>query len=510
MENKVPVLSGIEPRPYQVDAFRKALNSNLLLVLPTGLGKTLVSAMLAYSYMKEGKKVIMLSPTRPLVLQHYETMSKLFSAEKFTISALTGQNPADERMSLWAQSDMIISTPQTVNNDIKREIVFLGKFYLLIVDEAHRATGNYAYVSVSNAIMELPGRRILAMTASPGAHSEKIEEIKQNLSIRDVVIKTDEDPDIIPYVKGSVINPVFLKMSIEQEKCIQYLQRCKDGLMAPLQKRFDFVRLRPSRAEMSKYIKELSARAVAGENALFGVIPSFTAVVRLDVLMEYIETQGMEIGASYLEELKNSQERSIQRTYSILNGDENFRNGVLFLQNLSTYENPKFREVLKMCESMLDVNPGSKCIVFTHYRKTSEFIYRYLLDHSTSIKPMRFVGQAGKEKDPGMSQKEQKEKINEFIGGKYNVMLATSVAEEGLDIPATDMVIFYEPVASEIRSIQRRGRTGRFREGMVHILIFSQTRDQAYYYASLRKEKTMVYRMKHDMGVKKSKKIDEY
>ena len=93
MENKVPVLSGIEPRPYQVDAFRKALNSNLLLVLPTGLGKTLVSAMLAYSYMKEGKKVIMLSPTRPLVLQHYETMSKLFSAEKFTISALTGLIP---------------------------------------------------------------------------------------------------------------------------------------------------------------------------------------------------------------------------------------------------------------------------------------------------------------------------------------------------------------------------------------------------------------------------------
>ena len=92
MENKVPVLSGIEPRPYQVDAFRKALNSNLLLVLPTGLGKTLVSAMLAYTYMKEGKKVIMLSPTRPLVLQHYETMSKLFSAEKFTISALTGHN----------------------------------------------------------------------------------------------------------------------------------------------------------------------------------------------------------------------------------------------------------------------------------------------------------------------------------------------------------------------------------------------------------------------------------
>ena len=57
----------------------------------------------------------------------------------------------------------------------------------------------------------------------------------------------------------------------------------------------------------------------------------------------------------------------------------------------------------------------------------------------------------------------------------------TSVAEEGLDIPSTDLVIFYEPVASEIRTIQI-GRTGRFKAGKVYILIFSGTRDQAYYY----------------------------
>ncbi len=512
MENDYPVFSGMEPRPYQIEAYRKALSSNLLLVLPTGLGKTLVSAMLAYTYMKEKKKVIMLSPTRPLVMQHLETMQRLFEGSGFKITAITGQNPADERMSEWAISDMVISTPQTANNDIKNEIVFLGKFHLLIVDEAHRATGNYAYVSVADSMRELPSRRILAMTASPGSHKEKVEEIKKNLSIVEVIIKTDDDPDILPYVMGSSIKPIFIKPSYEQEKCIQLLQQCKDGMMANLQKRFEFVRFRPSRGELSKYIRELSSRAVAGEKSLFGVIPSFTAVIRLDVLMEYIETQGMEIGAQYLEELKGSQEKSMQRTYSILEGHQEFRNATLLLSGLAKYENPKFREVLNMSESLVKDHPESKCIVFTHYRKTSDLIYKYLKEKSTLLRPMRFVGQAAKENDPGMSQKEQKEKIEEFISGKYNVMLATSVAEEGLDIPSTDMVIFYEPVASEIRSIQRRGRTGRFREGIVFILIFSGTRDQAYYYASIRKEKTMVKRMKSDMGkkVKKPQNLDDF
>ena len=511
MEDEIPAFPNMEPRPYQIEAYRKALNSNLLLILPTGLGKTLVSAMLAYTYIKQNKKVIMISPTRPLVDQHFQTMTKLFEGQDIKIRSLTGHDPVDKRMSEWAEGQIIISTPQTVQKDIQREIVFMKNFYLLIVDEAHRATGNYAYVNVAKEFHELPGRRILAMTASPGAKNERVDEIKENLKISNVMIRTDEDQDIAPYVKGSNTEPVFIRISSEQDKCISLLREVKREFMEQIQKRFNYVRKNATRAEMSEYIRDLSKRAVAGERSLFTSIPYFTAVIRLDVMMEYIETQGIEIGNNYLQEMESSEDKSLMRTLGFWKKNAAFQQVETLLKTTAeNYENPKFRRVKEMAEELIREHPESRCLVFTHYRKTSEILLKYLENNSRTIKAIRFVGQGNREGDKGMSQIVQRESIEKFKDGTFNVMLATSVAEEGLDIPATDLVIFYEPVPSEIRTIQRRGRTGRFKVGKVYILIFSGTRDQAYYYSSQRKEKAMVSRMKKDMDVKRNKKIDEY
>ncbi len=511
MNSGVPKLHDVVPRPYQIEAYKKSLEGNLLLVLPTGLGKTVVAALTAAHYLLDKKCVIMLSPTRPLVDQHVNTMKNLFSEYDFKINGITGHNSVLERSSLWAESQFVISTPQTVQKDIERGNIFLNKFYLLIVDEAHRATGNYSYVNVARAISDLPGRRLLAMTASPGSNNEKIDEIKSNLFIKNVIIKTDRDPDIIEYVKGSDIEPIFITPAEEQKKCIEYLHNAKDEIIGKLQVKFPFVRKRSSRADMSAYIRDLSARAVAGEKNLFSDIPYFTAVVRLDVLSEYIETQGMEIGLDYLNEMENSEEKSMMRTYGILSKISYFQDAVDILKKRSgEYINPKFRGALNLCENTIGERPQSRCIIFTHYRKTSDFLLKFLEKNSQIVKPLRFVGQAGKQGDKGMSQKEQIEGIEQFKEGKYNVMLATSVAEEGLDIPSTDLVIFYEPVASEIRSIQRRGRTGRFRHGKVYILIFSGTRDEAYYFSSQNKERKMIESMKKEMDRRRPRHIDEY
>ena len=70
-------------------------------------------------------------------------------------------------------------------------------------------------------------------------------------------------------------------------------------------------------------------------------------------------------------------------------------------------------------------------------------------------------------------------------------MISTSVAEEGIDIPAVDLVILYEPVPSEIRMIQRRGRTGRKSSGRMKVLITKKTIDEAYYWTSVRRESRM-------------------
>ena len=72
-----------------------------------------------------------------------------------------------------------------------------------------------------------------------------------------------------------------------------------------------------------------------------------------------------------------------------------------------------------------------------------------------------------------------------------NVLVATSVGEEGLDVPSASMVLFYEPVPSAIRAIQRRGRTAREQSGSVHVLVANATRDVYVLHASRNREKRM-------------------
>ncbi|MDL5502768.1 MAG: helicase-related protein, partial [Candidatus Methanoperedens sp.] len=86
--------------------------------------------------------------------------------------------------------------------------------------------------------------------------------------------------------------------------------------------------------------------------------------------------------------------------------------------------------------------PQSRVIVFTNYRDTAELVANSL-KKIAGIKPVRFVGQASKYKDTGLTQKQQVDIIQKFKDGEYNTLVATSVAEEGLDTPATDLVVFF-------------------------------------------------------------------
>jgi Fanconi anemia group M protein len=113
------------------------------------------------------------------------------------------------------------------------------------------------------------------------------------------------------------------------------------------------------------------------------------------------------------------------------------------------------------------------------------------LEDVPGAKAVRFVGQASKREDIGLSQDEQKQIIEDFRNKEYNFLVCTSVGEEGLDIPSVDMVVFYEPVPSEIRKIQREGRTGRKRAGKVVVLITKNTMDESRYWASHYKQKRM-------------------
>ena len=90
-----------------------------------------------------------------------------------------------------------------------------------------------------------------------------------------------------------------------------------------------------------------------------------------------------------------------------------------------------------------------------------------------------------------MTQENQKQVIQDFRNGAFRVLVATSIGEEGLDIPSVDAVVFYEPVPSEIRNIQRKGRAGRISYGEVVILVTKDTKDETYLMISRNREKRM-------------------
>jgi Fanconi anemia group M protein len=146
------------------------------------------------------------------------------------------------------------------------------------------------------------------------------------------------------------------------------------------------------------------------------------------------------------------------------------------------------QEALK--QIIQETKRGIKIIVFTQYRDTAREIVKNI-NEIEGVRAVRFVGQMTKEGDAGLSQKEQLKILDGFIGGEFNVLVATQVAEEGLDIPSVDLVVFYEPVPSEIRAIQRRGRTGRKRAGKVVVLMTKDTRDEGIYWSSAFKERRM-------------------
>ncbi|GGM68001.1 hypothetical protein GCM10007108_02550 [Thermogymnomonas acidicola] len=502
----------IEVREYQVNVFREALRQNTLIVLPTGLGKTVIAAMVAARVLEEGGRVLFMAPTRPLVQQHYRSLSQLLGLSERECSYFTGEVDTGDRRERWVLSRLIVSTPQVVANDIRSGDADISRFSLLVFDEAHRAVGNYAYVSIASSFLEARRRLVLAMTASPGGDREKVEEVKRNLGIERVIIKGESDPDVAPYVKEIEVETITVALPSRARQILYDMRSIYNDLISKYRDNPELSKTAINRKALAVKIQELVEKARSGNRALFKVIPYLTATIRLDYAIEYMESQGPEIAYEYLQSLEGSEDPSVQRTVKILHSLPGYTDLLLNLGRVCRegVENPKMEVALRLCEQKIAENPASRIIVFTHFRKTSETLTRYLNEHSAAIRAVRFVGQSSRGSDEGMSQREQEEIIQRFRDGDFNVLVATSVAEEGLDIPSTDMVIFYEPVPSEIRSIQRRGRTGRTRTGQVKILLYEGSRDRGYYFSSLRKERRMQRNMEGSVGVKRDPKLDDF
>jgi len=477
-------IKDLKPRLYQESIFNTAAKSNTLVVLPTGLGKTVIAIMLAIHRLNQfpQSKVVFLAPTKPLCNQHIETFKKhLITNQNFEV--LTGGISPEKRKELWETSQIVFATPQTIANDINKGKISLEKVSLLIVDEAHRAIGDYDYVFIAKNYMQIANNpRILALTASPGSEKEKIEQIRKNLFIESIEIRNEDSEDVIAYVQPKEIEKIEVEPLPQIKEISELIQKALQNRLNLLEAQgliYNAKKIRKS--DLIELQAKLTSQLKDNNYTIFSSISSVAACIKLSYALEILETQGINPFFEFIENLKE-QAKKTRAAKSILK-DINFLNAIKIAENLNSshIEHPKM-EVLK---NLIVNNSNQKIIVFTQYRNTADAILQKL-SNLKGIAPVKFIGQKS-----GLSQKKQIEIIKAFKEGEYNVLIATSIAEEGLHIENADIGIFFEPVPSALRSIQRKGRVGRTHIGKIYILVTKDTIDEKYYWVAYHKEKRM-------------------
>jgi ERCC4-related helicase len=493
-----PVRPGqLEDRAYQAAIAEAAARENTLVVLPTGLGKTAIAlrVMAACRRARPGDSILFLAPTRPLVVQHAESVRRVLDVPEPVV--LTGAIPPEKRPELLRPPQVIVATPQVVANDLLAQDFPLDRLSLVVFDEAHRAVGDYPYVAIGRALRNLPVR-VLAMTASPGARIERVREIWANLGIERFEQRGPSDPDVIPYTHAIEVEPVLVSLPADVRHLGTRLRTVVADQVRELQRLGYPLTAGGTRRELleigENLDRQIGVARARGEPAAGPVWAARTAqaiAMKAGHAVELIETQGVEGLRQYLE--RQAQDARGRRSPA-LRGFLQHPEVVAVRTELeaSQAEHPKVARAVELIEQEIARSPGARIILFTQYRQTAERLTGELARRGDpKLRAVRFVGQASHGEDAGMSQREQIDILDRFRRGELNVLVATSVAEEGLDIPSTDLVILYEPVPDEIRAIQRRGRTGRARAGRALVLIAEGTRDEGMYRAALSRERKM-------------------
>jgi ERCC4-related helicase len=457
--------NSIEKRDYQVSLAEQAIQENCIVVLPTGLGKTAIALQVISEFLTKGKGILFLAPTRVLVNQHYEFLKQNLTIED--IALITGEDIIQKRTKLWGNS-IICATPEIARNDLERQIVDPEQFGLVIFDEVHRTVGDYAYSSIADRFSNSKAR-ILGMTATLPSEKEKATEILTRLNISTIAERTEESSDVQLYTQETTTDWVSVDLTPEM-KTIQTL------LKLALDERYDTMKKFGLQLNGQQSLSALlrSRQFVLRQNKRCAK-PLFTAI-RIHYALTMLEAHGITPFLKFCERAQAKKGVGVKELFEI---DPNFSRAVGLAKEAQSkgIEHPKIQKLEEILQSV----PG-KALIFSSYRDSVDIIFIKL--NELGIKAGILIGKAGV---LGLKQKKQIETVQRFRDGEFQVLVATRVGEEGLDISEVNQVIFYDNIPSSIRFVQRRGRTGRKDSGKLTVLIAKDTIDERYFWIGKRK-----------------------
>ena len=479
----------VEARAYQLEAVDEALSGSMLLVMPTAAGKTAVIWMMISEKLARGGKVIMIAPTVGLVEQHIRSLRDVLNIEDRIIS-ITGQIPPSKRIEKWEGARVVVATPKVVVNDVKNGVLDVSGFSLLVVDEAHHCTGDHAMAQVcDHYISKNENPHVLGVTASPGHRPETVREICDRTGAVRIHIRNSEEGMLQGYLSELEIVEITVAVPNEMMVLSDPFKIWQRGIVDREKRLGRYVM--PGMINFSGLSNAMDRAKSAinrGEASGYRSVSQIAVAMRLHHLINCLMSQGVSASREYLDRLEEEESGNKKSVRDFLrdNRIRDLREKLAVMDEIHS----KIGAVRRMVRERIRRDSESRVIVFANYRDTIASLDESL-EGLTGVTPVRFVGQSSRGGRKGLSAREQVRRLDEFRDGNANVLLATSIGEEGLDIPSADLVIFYEPVSSEIRTIQRRGRTGRKRLGEVIVLIAEGTRDEGAKATALRREENM-------------------
>ncbi|KAK6455100.1 ATP-dependent DNA helicase MPH1 [Scheffersomyces xylosifermentans] len=525
--------TNFEIRDYQYNIVRRAFYDNLLVALPTGLGKTFIASTVMLNFLRwfPDSKLIFVAPTKPLVAQQIKACCSITGIPSSKVAILLDKTRKN-RGEIWNEKQVFFTTPQVVENDLASGLVDPKSIVLLVIDEAHRAKGNYAYNNIVKFLDRFNNSyRTLALTATPASDVDGVQEIINNLHISKVEVRTEQSIDIIKYMKRKRVQRRTIFQSDDIKECIDLLCTAIAPVLKVANERNIYEMTEPHRINFFQCM-EASRKIVTNPTIPEGLKwANFFILQLLGVVgqcFRRLNIYGIRSFFSYFSEkhLEFTTKWNKKKSTNKLNADFYFSEPIKellekskkILSNPKVFSHPKIEALMEELDEFFTINNASdsKVIIFTEFRDSALEIVQSIESVGQKLKPHIFIGQS-KEKDKfddtayqmkgtakkggkkkaekdsrpstrsssedaqinGMNQKLQKEIIKKFKQGEFNILVATSIGEEGLDIGEVDLIICYDSTSSPIKNIQRMGRTGRKRDGKV-VLLFSSNEESKF------------------------------
>ncbi|KAJ3337557.1 hypothetical protein HDU93_000848 [Gonapodya sp. JEL0774] len=530
------ILSWIYPtnmpvRSYQIDIVRRSLFQNTLVSLPTGLGKTFIAAVVILNHLRwfPKSRVVFIAPTKALVTQQMEACWKSVGIPVEWCGEMTGEVMQGSRILTWTAKRLLFCTAQVLQNDLDERAVPAETFSLLVVDEAHRAQGNHSYcMCIKLLLRRNPHFRVLALTATPGSDTNAVQSVLSNLLISAIEIRADDHPDVAPYVHERKSELVVLKEDATGLACKGALDRIVNPVLSRLMgnkaiwtNKADAISSYGIMTQRDKWRRETKITLPPAQ--AHAVEADFGAAISLVKAMNNLVQFGIRTARKDLVNYKTSTlsaEGHVSQTRRNIVTSREYSQLLDNIESLVTqpefFGHPKLRKLAEVVREHFGraraEGRDTRCMVFSSLRESVEEIVEVLSRQAPVVRVAVFVGQSGGSTSGrgggtrgrgrggasgssgrgkgGMSQKEQSAVLQRFLSGTHNVLVATSIGEEGLDIGEVDLIVCYDSQASPTRMIQRMGRTGRKREGRV-VLLLQEGKEERSYHESLQKYRNM-------------------